>query len=128
MTKKIEKLSKEIAANINKLNDLAGEIQSQFDDFLENISFKNENVEKFYQGIVKTLDKQDSDADMFWFVKQLTNPECPYWDLEVDKKATFNPGDEWRYHYRNDGYVYYVELEIEVDDNNIVTNISFNHY
>lgn len=78
MTKKIEKLSKEIAVNINKLNDLAGEIQSQFDDFLENISFKNENVEKFYQGIVKSIDKQDSDADMFWFVKQLTNPECPY--------------------------------------------------
>lgn len=65
---------------------------------------------------------------MFWFVKNLTNPECPYWDLEVGKKATFNPGDEWRYHYRNDGYVYYVELEIEVDDNNVVTNIFFNHY
>ena len=113
---------------INKLDDLAGEIKSQFDNFMENISFKNENVEKFYQGIVKTLDKQDSDADMFWFVKQLTNPECPYWELEVGRKATFNPGNEWRYHYRTDGYVFYVELEIEVDDNNVVTNISFNHY
>ena len=83
MTKKLQKLSKEIAAKINKLDDLAGEVRSQFDDFLENISFKNENVEKFYQGIVKSLDKQDGDADMFWFVKNLTNPECPYWDLEV---------------------------------------------
>lgn len=126
--KNLSELSKEIAAKINKLDDLSGEIKSQFDNFMENISFKNENVEKFYQGIVKTLDKQDSDADMFWFVKQLTNPDCPYWDLEVSQKATFYPGDEWRYHYRNDGYVYYVELEIEVDDNNIVTNISFNHY
>lgn len=126
--KNLSELSKEIAAKINKLDDLAGEIKSQFDNFMENISFKNENVEKFYEGIVKTLNKQDSDADMFWFVKNLTNPECPYWDLEVGKKATFNPGDEWRYHYRNDGYVYYVELEIEVDDNNVVTNISFNHY
>lgn len=70
MTKKLQKLSKEIAAKINKLDDLAGEVRSQFDDFLENISFKNENVEKFYQGIVKSLDKQDSDADMFWFVKK----------------------------------------------------------
>lgn len=128
MTTELTMLHKEIASKINKLDDLAGEIKSQFDDFMENISFKNENVEKFYQGIVKTLDKQDSDADMFWFVKNLTNPECPYWDLEVGKKAPFNPQDEWRYHYRNDGYVYYVELEIEVDDNNIVTNISFNHY
>lgn len=109
-------------------NDLAGEIQSQFDNFLENISFKNESVEKFYQGIVKSLDKQDSDADMFWFVKELTNPECPYWDLEVGQKATFSPQDEWRYHYRNDEYIYYVELYIEVDDNNVVTDITFNHY
>lgn len=131
MTTELTMLHKEIAAKINKLDDLAGEIKSQFDNFMENISFKNENVEKFYQGIVKTLDKQDSDADMFWFVKQLTNPECPYWELEVGRKATFNPGNEWRYHYRTestDGYVFYVELEIEVDDNNVVTNISFNHY
>lgn len=126
--KNLSELSKEIAAKINKLDDLAGEIKSQFDNFMENISFKNKNVEKFYQGIVKTLDKQDTDADMFWFVKELTNPECPYWDLEVGKKATFAFGDEWRYHYRTDGYVFYVELEIEVDDNNVVTNISFNHY
>ena len=123
-----KKLSKEIAANITKLNDLAGEIQSQFDDFMAELTFRSKEVEKFYQGIAKSLDKQDTDADMFWFVKQLTNPECPYWDLEVGKKATFNPGDEWRYHYRNDSYVYYVELEIEVDDNNIVTEINFNHY
>ena len=128
MTTELTMLHKEIAAKINKLDDLAGEIKSQFDNFMENISFKNENVEKFYQGIVKTLDKQDSDSDMFWFVKQLTNPECPYWELEVGRKATFNPGNEWRYHYRTDGYVFYVELEIEVDDNNVVTNISFNHY
>lgn len=128
MTTELTMLHKEIAAKINKLDDLAGEIKSQFDNFMENISFKNENVEKFYQGIVKTLDKQDSDADIFWFVKQLTNPECPYWELEVGRKATFNPGNEWRYHYRTDGYVFYVELEIEVDDNNVVTNISFNHY
>lgn len=128
MTTELTMLHKEIAAKINKLDDLAGEIKSQFDNFMENISFKNENVEKFYQGIVKTLDKQDSDADMFWFVKQLTNLECPYWELEVGRKATFNPGNEWRYHYRTDGYVFYVELEIEVDDNNVVTNISFNHY
>ena len=128
MTTELTMLHKEIAAKINKLDDLAGEIKSQFDNFMENISFKNENVEKFYQGIVKTLDKQGSDADMFWFVKQLTNPECPYWELEVGRKATFNPGNEWRYHYRTDGYVFYVELEIEVDDNNVVTNISFNHY
>lgn len=123
-----KKLSKEIAANITKLNDLAGEIRSQFDDFMAELTFRSKEVEKFYQGIAKSLDKQDTDADMFWFVKQLTNPECPYWDLEVGKKATFNPGDEWRYHYRNDSYVYYVELEIEVDDNNIVTEINFNHY
>lgn len=123
-----KKLSKEIAANITKLNDLAGEIQSQFDDFMAELTFRSKEVEKFYRGIAKSLDKQDTDADMFWFVKQLTNPECPYWDLEVGKKATFNPGDEWRYHYRNDSYVYYVELEIEVDDNNIVTEINFNHY
>ena len=128
MTTELTMLHKEIAAKINKLDDLAGEIKSQFDNFMENISFKNENVEKFYQGIVKTLDKQDSDVDMFCFVKQLTNPECPYWELEVGRKATFNPGNEWRYHYRTDGYVFYVELEIEVDDNNVVTNISFNHY
>jgi hypothetical protein len=128
MTKELTTLRKGIAENINKLNDLAGEIQSQFDNFLENISFKNESVEKFYQGIVKSLDKQDSDADMFWFVKELTNPECPYWDLEVGQKATFSPQDEWRYHYRNDEYIYYVELYIEVDDNNVVTDITFNHY
>lgn len=123
-----KKLSKEIAANITKLNELAGEIRSQFDDFMAELTFRSKEVEKFYQGIAKSLDKQDTDADMFWFVKQLTNLECPYWDLEVGKKATFYPGDEWRYHYRNDSYVYYVELEIEVDDNNVVTNISFNHY
>ena len=128
MTKELTTLHKGIAENINKLNDLAGEIQSQFDNFLENISFKNESVKKFYQGIVKSLDKQDTDADMFWFVKELTNPECPYWDLEVGQKATFSPQDEWRYHYRNDEYVYYVELYIEVDDNNVVTDITFNHY
>ena len=128
MTKELTTLRKGIAENINKLNDVAGEIQSQFDNFLENISFKNESVEKFYQGIVKSLDKQDSDADMFWFVKELTNPECPYWDLEVGQKATFSPQDEWRYHYRNDEYIYYVELYIEVDDNNVVTDITFNHY
>lgn len=128
MTKELTTLRKGIAENINKLNDLAGEIQSQFDNFFENISFKNESVEKFYQGIVKSLDKQDSDADMFWFVKELTNPECPYWDLEVGQKATFSPQDEWRYHYRNDEYIYYVELYIEVDDNNVVTDITFNHY
>lgn len=128
MTNELTTLRKGIAENINKLNDLAGEIQSQFDNFIESISFKNENVEKFYQGIVKSLDKQDSDADMFWFVKELTNPECPYWDLEVGQKATFAFGDELRYHYRNDAYIYYVELYIEVDDNNVVTDITFNHY
>lgn len=69
MTTELTMLHKEIASKINKLDDLAGEIKSQFDDFMENISFKNKNVEKFYQGIVKTLDKQDSDADIFWFVK-----------------------------------------------------------
>ena len=34
MTKKLQKLSKEIAAKINKLDDLAGEVRSQFDNFL----------------------------------------------------------------------------------------------
>jgi hypothetical protein len=128
MTEKLKSLSKEIADNIKQLNDLSEKIQRQFDDFMYEVTFKSSEVQGFYKGIFKSIDKENSDADMFWFVKTLTNPECPYWDLEVGKKATFLPADVLRYHYRIDDYVYCVELEIHVDDNNVVTGIDFNTY